>query len=177
MVGLAIPFLGALAPIRESTVDLEFTMLPVGRPVVMDADGFPLIILKPNAEQLANIRALDVHVAEREYSTFRSEIGAFVYWGVSTKRVGCALLEVKPSQPSRLVEWRGDAIWLGGYWDPICEVSYDYAGRAIKSYEFSFNGFVGEYPNLNSPLVVKITGNKLKVSRYGKPRFFKQVHG
>jgi hypothetical protein len=171
MLALAVPFVAALSPRKESIVELDFPVLPAGQPVILNVEGYPLIILRPNKEQMASIQALDTYVTKKDYITFRTDIGAFVYWGLSTKRAGCSRLEVKPQQPSQLTEWDSSAQWLGGYWDPVCEVSFDYAGRAITSYKYSFNGFIGDYPHLNTPLVFMKKGNKLRVSRYGPSRF------
>ena len=53
--------------------------------------------------------------------------------------------------------------WRGGYWDERCEVSYDYAGRAISNAAYTFNGYTGPWPNLRSPRV-RVDGLVVTVS-------------
>lgn len=176
-IAIAVPFVGSMAPRASAIVEVDFPELKVGVPVRIDVDGSPLLLLLPNDNQLASIAALESHVVDKDYVTFRPEIGAFVYWAIGTRRENCGFLEEQPPQPSRLGDWNNDAKWLGGYWDPVCEVSFDYAGRAIKTYEYSYIGFVGDYPPLETPLVLKKSGGKLQVSRYGKQRLLTAKEG
>lgn len=177
LVSISIPLLGSLSPRARVNIEVDLPVLIPGQPVILSIDGVPLIILRPKIEQLSGIKVLDDHVATKKVNTFRPEIGAYVYWGLSTRRDVCAALEVKPAQRSQLADWDSNARWLGGYWDPICEVSYDYAGRAITNYKYSFNGFVGQYHPLRTPLVVKKIGNKLRISRYAKEFFLPDSDG
>jgi hypothetical protein len=64
------------------------------------------------------------------------------------------------------LDWEKDALWLGGYWDWVCEVSYDYSGRAIKTYQYTYNGYNWKADNLHSPSVFQKNGAKYVVSKY-----------
>lgn len=110
---------------------------------------------------MRSIAALDGHVWNTAKSSYVKELDAYLYWGTSTGW-GC-VLEEKPPQESQLKNWNEKAQWLGGFWDPQCEVSYDYAGRTIRTWEFTFNGYTGEFANLIPPKFT-LEGGKLIVS-------------
>ena len=40
---------------------------------------------------------------------------------------------------------------MGGYFDLMHDPSYDYAGRTIKTYEYTYNGYNVKYPNMKVP--------------------------
>jgi len=148
-------FLSSLSPSERARANAELAIplkdIPTGAVLQFDMGGRPLFVLRPSEEQWASIRMLDAHVRDSEIRSFFEPSGVFVYWGSSSRR-GCPLEHVPPG-PSRLLDLSPSARWLGGYWDPICEMSYDYAGRAIATWEYSGNGFVSPYENLASPSV------------------------
>lgn len=146
--------------LNEAEVVLPIAPIVSGKVQVFNVRGSPLFLLRPDDQQRQSIAILDAHVVDRNSKAYVAELDAFVYWGVSTNR-GCNL-EHKIPQDSLLLQWAPDAVWLGGYWNPWCEVSYDYAGRAIDSYEFTFNGYHGRFPNLERPKL-KFFGNSVIV--------------
>ena len=164
IIGYFVPFIASLGSNKKNVVEVQFPTLIEGQPIILDIGGNPLIVLKPSKEQWSDIRFLDSYVTNKKYKSFNKEIGVFAYWGISTRREVCDLT-VKPHANSPLRDTK-DAQWFGGYWDPVCEVSYDYAGRSINTYRYSYNGFVGDYPNLEIPSVFEKRGNNLIVSRY-----------
>ncbi len=168
LVVVAYPFFAALTPParsdNESLVLIELPPLVPGTVYSVEVKGVRLFVLKPNEAQTASIKTLDAYVSSSSLRNYRSEVGAYVYWGYSSKW-GCPL-EHKPPQSSRLHEWHDNAKWLGGYWDAWCEVSYDYAGRAINQYEYTFNGYTWPHRGLDTPEVFERSGDKYLVSIY-----------
>lgn len=169
LVGLifaAYPFVASLGVSdkakNNSVNSIEVPELEEGKVTIVSVQGLPLFILKPTPQQAESIRRLNDHVWDANIKSFNEDIGGYVFWGLST-RWGCKLSHHQ-QQVSRLKEWSADAIWLGGYWDQSCEVSYDYAGRTIKTYEYTFNGFTGQFENLQTPSVFHKTKNGYAVS-------------
>lgn len=167
LIGLSIPFVGALKPSarakNDSVAYIDIPNLEVGRVYEFKIRNYPLFILKPSAEQFHSIAALDRDVYEKSYGSFNKELGAFIFWGISSARFHCPLLH-KPPEISRLSEYDKNAKWLGGYWDVLCEQSYDYAGRAIKTYRFSFNGFSSVTSNLPAAELHGIGNDRYAIS-------------
>jgi Rieske Fe-S protein len=160
------PFLASLSPsakaINDSVVIIDAPPLEPGIVYSEDINGTPLFLLKPTQAQRSSIELLNAHVWTPTINTYNPKLGAYVYWGFSPKW-GCPL-EHKPPQQSRLQEWNKDAKWLGGYWDNWCEVSYDYSGRAIKTYNRTYNGYTWNQKNLKTPSVLYKSHGKLYVS-------------
>lgn len=151
---------------NDSVSTIEITELKPGAVYKYDVNGIPLFILKPDEEQTTSLAFLDSHVWEPNVNTFNHEIGAYVYWGVSTKW-GCLLAHYDQENGSTMTRWQpSESKWFGGYWDYSCEISYDYAGRAIKTYNYSYNGFNGKYENLHSPSIFRKAKNGYIVSIY-----------
>ncbi len=148
-------FLRSLAPSGRATNDAEFVvhLEPIieGKLHVVRVKESPLFVLRPSAAQRAGIAAMDPYVFDKTHSYYSPELKAYVYWGVSTKW-GCPLSE-KTAEERRALWPDAPNLWLGGYWDSRCEVSYDYAGRTVSDPTRSFNGYAVRWPNLRSPRV------------------------
>lgn len=158
-------FFSSLSPSDRTQNDAEFvvTLAPVveGKLQVVSVNGRPLFVLKPDAQQRRSIEEMDGHVFDKRHGFFSPELGAYVYWGESTKW-GCPLSEMTTSDYKAY--WPDSVrTWSGGYWDARCEVSYDYAGRTIASPDRAFNGYAAEWPNLRSPRI-HVSGLTLTVS-------------
>lgn len=149
---------------NDSLVSVRVDPLKPGELQVIDVKGNKLFLLKPSNAQLQSIHTLNSHVWDANSHSFDEKLGAYVYWGHSSKW-GCPL-EYVPPQASILLEWEPKAQWLGGYWDWLCEVSYDYSGRAIKTYGFTRNGYNHKHPNLGSPTIFEGSNGKYIVSIY-----------
>lgn len=166
VVATAYPLVASLSPSAKADNDsfVVFDMPPLMPGIVYSENikGVNLFLLKPTHEQLASIKLLDAHVWNPEIQTYNPELGIYIYWGHSPKW-GCPL-EHKPAQQSRLVEWDKTAKWLGGYWDSWCEVSYDFSGRAIKTYSYTYNGYTWNQKNLKTPSVFHESHGKFYVS-------------
>ncbi|MDC7824808.1 hypothetical protein PQS90_06590 [Pseudomonas sp. BLCC-B13] len=164
----AFPFIKSLSigpkANNASLVSIDIPQLTTGHLKEIEINGLKLYLLKPSKEQAEAIKKLNAHVWDSSINSFNNELGAYVYWGHSTK-FGCPL-ELKPPQESPILQWSQKAEWLGGFWDWRCEVSYDYAGRAIKTYEHTFNGYTAEFPNLENPRILKKQNGKIIVSIY-----------
>lgn len=162
----AYPFVASLGLSEKaknnSVISIEVPKLESGKVTTVSVQGLPLIFLKPNINQLKSISLLDAHVWDDNIKSYNKDLDAYIYWGLSTRRV--CLLSHHEQQVSQLKEWSVDATWFGGYWDPSCEVSYDYAGRAIKTYEYTFNGYTMKVENLKKPSVFHKTKNGYVVS-------------
>ena len=137
--------------INTATYEIKVGELDIGVPKFHRQKGRLLIFLRPNENQLQTIKELDKHVWNPSLANFNSDLNAYVYWGENT-RWGCELEHVPPGE-SRFKDDDESAKWLGGYWDPLCESSYDYAGRTIKSWKYTRNGLNLEVPNLRKPIL------------------------
>jgi Rieske Fe-S protein len=167
-VAVAYPFITSFRPsaraLNDSLVIVELPTLEPGVVYSVDVKGMKMFVLKPTTEQAAAIKQLDPYVSDSSINSYREDIGAYVYWAYSPKW-GCPL-EHQPPQASGLREWIENAKWLGGYWDWRCEISYDYAGRAINSDKYTFNGYTWSDRGLESPKVFEKSGAKYVVSIY-----------
>ena len=137
----------------ESLKVIQIPDLVRGKIERIDVNGEYLFILKPSISQEESIEHLNNHVWSRDRSSYKTELEAYVYWGFSTKW-GCPLKHKPPSE-SLIIEREESAVWLGGYWDDWCAVSYDYAGRTIKTYGYTYTGYNAELPNLRTPTVFR----------------------
>ena len=168
VVATAYPFIAFLNPSakaeNDSLVLVELPRQETGIVQTIDVNGMKLLLLKPSKTQSDAIKKLDPYVSEVPVNTFREDVGAYVYWAYSSKW-DCPLKH-QPPQASRLRDWSEKAEWLGGYWDWWCEVSYDYSGRAINKYEYTFNGYTWPGKGLRTPAVFKRSGTKYVVSVY-----------
>jgi len=96
--------------------------LPARQPPVLRPTGSPLSLLRPDPHQLESIAKLDQDVWHVEQDNWLPELNAFAYWGISLP-AGCELHNV-PVGDSTVLLPSYHLGWLGGYWDPQCEVSY-----------------------------------------------------
>jgi hypothetical protein len=167
IVGLAVVvavLASSLEPSAQTKNDADVLihLAPIvpGELQTFNVKGRPLFVLRPNQMQRENIAKLDPHVSDKNQGAYVPQLDAFVLWGLSTNR-GCPL-EHKPPQQSRLLDENPNAVWLGGFTSDWCEASYDYAGRTITTYEFTFNGFRVPLPNLEKPRL-SVAGNTMTV--------------
>ena len=162
----AYPFVASLGlsdrAKANSVVTIKVPELQRGKVLIVSVQGLPLVFLKPDIQQAESISLLNAHVWDINIKSYNKDLDAYVYWGLST-RYGCSLSHHE-QQGSRLKEWSNDAVWYGGYWDHSCEVSYDYAGRAIKNHKYTFNGYTKQVENLQVPSVFHKTKNGYVVS-------------
>jgi len=136
--------------------------LQPGKVVMLKVKDQLLIMLKPSRQQATSIKRLTGHVWKSDVNTFNSDLNAYVFWATSNKRH--CLLQHKPKQESLLKHWSKSGKWLGGFWDPQCETSYDYSGRSIKTYNYTFNGYTVEQQNLKQPAVMQQSGDQYLIS-------------
>jgi hypothetical protein len=164
---VAYPFALSLKPSakaeNDSYVTVKLPKLETGIVNKIKIHNSYLFLLRPNQEQNESISLLDDHVWDKT-KKYNSDLEVYVYWGHSTKW-GCPL-ENKEPQESLILHWNKKAKWYGGYWDSWCEVSYDYAGRAIKTWEYTYNGYTFQHENLKAPTVFRKVGDKHLVSIY-----------
>ncbi|MES9981634.1 MAG: hypothetical protein ABW107_23220, partial [Candidatus Thiodiazotropha sp. 6PLUC5] len=112
-------------------------------------------------EQWDSIKYLNKHVWNKSNDSYIEALGLFIYWGHSTK-FGSPL-EHHPKNETIPPGWWDDRKWMGGYWHPWDEISYDYAGRAIKTRIHTYNGYNADYPNLQVPKI-RPSGTSLVIS-------------
>lgn len=177
-IGFAIiPFASALKPnvvARNNSTDYV-TLSPIraGEVQRVTVRGKTLFILRPSPEQWQGIHQMNGHVWNPELSAWNSQLKAFVYWGSST--LWGRMLFVMPSATeysSYAATHQGETMpwerlypnprWLGGYWS-YDDVSYDYAGRAIKDADYSAEGFELPVPDLETAHVELLAPEKLAV--------------
>lgn len=144
----------------RSTYLLKVEELRPGEIREYELDGGPLLVYRPTNADMANLKFLDAHVWHPESKAFVTALGAFVYWGYSTK-FGCKLQHIPPGKFTTALDRNID--WRGAYVDPCHGPNYDYAGRTIKTYEFTRNGYSGEHPNLYVPTVAVFTDRIVEI--------------
>ena len=134
---------------NNSSVVLKFDEVQPGelKKILVEKFGRTLFVFRPTPEVLADLNTLDAHVWEPSRQAYNSERGIFVYWGESTK-TGVGLEHIAKGAPR--LKHPGHA-WLGGYFDLMHDATYDYAGRTIKSFEYTYNGYNGKHPNMKVP--------------------------
>lgn len=129
--------IGTIAPGELKVVEVQ----PYGR---------KLFLFRPTAEVFEDLGRLNPHVWNPRVTSYDKEHGLFIYWGQSTKYWE-DLTHMPKGKSAFGQSIEGGHIWLGGYYDRGHDPSYDYAGRTIKSYEYTFNGYREEHPNLWVP--------------------------
>ncbi len=163
----AYPLVQTLRPsaraLDDSIVQLDLPELVSGVVYSLDVHGVPLLLLRPNEAQRAAITELDDKVWDSRSMAYHEALGAYAYWGLTRYR----LVEEHHAEP---LPWeRAEMRWLGGYVEsPWGGSSYDYAGRAIKEWRYTYDGFAYSHPvpNLRTPSVLAMEGGRLLVSIY-----------
>jgi len=144
-------FAASMRPSARAIADAQYLLdvstLTPGKPLIFKDLNRPIFVYRPTQEEWNDIKFLDSHVWDRNYGGYETNSGVFVFWGIST-HVPCVLVHI-PKGKSTLSNVAG--VWLGGYFDPCGDSSYDYAGRTIKTYTYTKNGYNAEVPNLKSP--------------------------
>ncbi len=162
----AYPFIASLSVSErseaENLVAFQAHELQTGVVHQYTIKGKLLYVLKPNELQRQSIRSLDAHVWNSHIRSYKPKQDLYVYWAHSTSW-GCPLQHKEP-HASVLMQTSSTAEWLGGYWDVACEVSYDYAGRAIKTRAYTFNGYTDQHENLKTPDVFYAENGNFYVS-------------
>lgn len=177
-IGFAIiPFASALKPnvvARNNSTDyVTLSPIKAGEVQRVTVRGKTLFILRPSPEQWQSIHQMDGHVWNPELSAWNSQLKAFVYWGTGT-RWGRMLFVIpsateyssyaanRSSEASPRIPLYPSPNWPGGYWS-YDDVSYDYAGRAIKDANYSAEHFVLRVPDLETAHVELLAPEKLAV--------------
>lgn len=162
IIAIGYMFINSLNPSAKAIANGEYvidlTDIEIGKLKEFNIQGKPLYLYRPTDEQWKDIYFLTSHVWNTEYSGYDDTTKIFIYWGLSTS-IGCKL-EIHP-KGKNLISTSG-GIWLGGYFDVCRESSYDYAGRTIKTYEYTYNGWTSEVRNLDVPKY-EISGNDLRI--------------
>jgi ubiquinol-cytochrome c reductase iron-sulfur subunit len=144
-------FVSSLSPSERAKAESEhlinITGLMPGELRVVNVNERPLFIHRATKQEHDDLRLLDNHVWNKDYSGYDEKQDIFVFWGLST-RLGCHLTHL-PKGKSRFEN--NGAVWMGGYFDPCHDSSYDYAGRTIKTIMYTVIGFNAEVPNLKPP--------------------------
>ncbi len=150
--------------LNDSMVAVTLPSLEPGIVYSVDVGGYVLFVLKPNKDQIAAIHFLDSHTSNASTNAYKTDLGVYVYWAYSSRWSWRCPLEHYPPQESSLLQWNKNAKWLGGYWDPQCEVSFDYAGRSVQRDEYTYNGFTWKPEGMKTPSIFEKTGDRYIVS-------------
>ncbi|MEJ2527942.1 MAG: hypothetical protein P8Y49_07700 [Sulfurovaceae bacterium] len=144
-------FIGSLSPsAREKAQIVKISLLDYepGEVRLVRGDGL-IYVIAYSDEMLRDLEKLSPHVWNAKVSTtYKSKNGRsfFIFNGRGTIDPGCLVKHYPKTQPNT---YRGDnAVWYGGFLDPCRDVSYDYAGRLIKSISHSYINFTKEAPNM-----------------------------
>lgn len=147
---------------ERSTFVVDIGDLAVGEPSFVEfSPSRTLIVLKPSAAQLDSLRTLDSHVWRQAHDGEVRDSPVFVYWALSTGRFGGCRLRHYAAGNSLLGSAAGAARWHGGYWAAGCDASYDYAGRAIKTRDHSYSGYVARSESLRKPRIVSSSEDRI----------------
>jgi hypothetical protein len=167
VVAFSIPFVGVFFHTspddKGQRLFVDVSDLVPGEPRIIElSTNRPLIVLRANRRQLRDLAILSAHVWDSAEHAFAT--GVFVHWGLSTGNFGGCRLEHKPPGMPRDPATAGRSQWLGGYWAPGCEASYDYAGRAIKATRHAYASYVGKSRALRSPDFELLDDGRLAVT-------------
>lgn len=163
----AIPFIGVLfGPPPDAARQRAFVDtadLPVGEPRIIElSSNRAIIVLRASPQQLHDLARLTAHVWEPEHAS--PDSGVFVHWAFSTGKFGgCRLRHEPPAYPHDATAVN-EPRWLGGYWAPGCEASYDYAGRAIKTTAHAFGSYVAKSKPLRAPEFTLLDDGRLAIT-------------
>jgi ubiquinol-cytochrome c reductase iron-sulfur subunit len=129
--------------------------------------NIPVLLLQPSKSMLDTLNQLDQHVWNRRRPKPTSgPKDIYVYSAVGDS---CTVLHVPRLERDPFDIQRK---WLGGYVDPCRGSNYDYAGRAIRSTQYTTNAFSLESPSLFVPQY-RIAGGVLEINM-SRPRETKQ---
>jgi hypothetical protein len=157
LVGLAFIgriFVTSLAPsAREKSQIVKIGLLDYkpGDVRLVRGDG-PVYVIAHSDEILNDLDILSDHVWDQKINTlYKAGNGKsfFIFNGRSTIEPGCLIKHYPKTQPN--IFRADDAKWYGGFLDPCRDVSYDYAGRLIKSISHSYVNFTKKAPNIYPP--------------------------
>lgn len=124
----------------------------------MQAYGWPLFAFRPNEDTWRDLKALDANVWDTTMVGYHEDLGLFLYWAVGTE-VPCQLKHFPKGDVGANFGLR----WLGGYYDPCRDPSYDYAGRTIKTLDFTAVRYSRHVPNLYPVRYEGPYGNKIRI--------------
>ena len=144
-------FIGSLFPsARENAQIVKIGLLDYepGEVRLVRGDG-PIYVIAYSDEMLRDLEKLSPHVWNSTISTtYKAENGKsfFIFNGRGTIEPGCLVKHYPKTEPNTYRE--DNAVWFGGFLDPCRDVSYDYAGRLIRSISHSYINFTREAPNM-----------------------------
>lgn len=144
-------FIGSLSPsAREEAQIVKIGLLDYepGEVRLVRGDG-PIYVIAYSDEMLRDLEKLSPYVWNPKISTtYKAENGKsfFIFNGRGTIDPGCLVRHYPKSEPNTYRE--DNAVWYGGFLDPCRDVSYDYAGRLIRSISHSYINFSREAPNM-----------------------------
>jgi hypothetical protein len=142
---------------------IDLKQVEAGKVQTLDHPRGTIFALRPSAVQWNTIKTLDAHVStanDKALSNFYAPANMFVYWARDPNR-DCPLEHFPAAETLNNVQGDGRR-WLGGFAHPTCEISYDYAGRAIANADFSKYGLASNYRSMRRP-ELKIENNLLVI--------------
>jgi Rieske Fe-S protein len=171
VAAVAYVFVKAMAPSERAITAARFYIEEVDVSALVPGNVYevmvanePIFILRPTKEILSDLLFMDSHVWHPEMKSYDKENNFFIYIGLST-RFGCMLT---PYKKGEVQSWMVDKrTWYGGYFDRCHDSSYDYAGRTIMDYEYTYNGFNLEVPNLKVPDYEIQNGKTIVIGKLG----------
>lgn len=94
VLAIAYILFGGLAPSQKAIAQkehiIDLSIVSVGQPVKVETKRGPIFLLQPSSEQFDNLRKLDDHVWDVNYTSYNEDLNLFVVHGIST-RFGCEL--------------------------------------------------------------------------------------
>jgi hypothetical protein len=144
-------FIGSLSPsAREEAQIVKIGLLEYepGEVRLVRGDG-PIYVIAYSDEIMRDLDKLTPHVWNPKISTtYKAENGKrfFIFNGRGTIDPGCLVKHYPKTEPNSYRE--DNVVWYGGFLDPCRDVSYDYAGRLIRSISHSYINFTREASNM-----------------------------
>lgn len=142
---------------------IDIDQLQHGQTVLVEG-LFPYYVVVQSDEMLRDLTRLTPHVwNERMAAEYTDKNGRkyFIFYGISTAKPGCAVRYIPkliphPYRPR-------EAVWLGGFYDGCRDVSFDYAGRAIRDHGYTFVNFTRPVKNLYEVKDVRDDGERISI--------------
>lgn len=157
----AAVFITSLAPgerARTSLVRVDLASLAPGQVKLVTAD-LPIYVVAQSPEMEKDLKQISEHVWDRRIATeYVGQDGRkfFIFIGVGARNErndGCMVTHYPKNRTNEYR--RGEAVWLGGFWDMCRDLSYDYAGRTIKDTKYTYINFTRDSANLAQPLLLE----------------------
>ncbi len=158
-------FIASLAPaanVEAQTTIINLNLINAGGVKRFKTKSKPVIIVQPDQEMLNDLHALEPHVwnSKRPCEFIIDNKAYYIFFGIGTSKYACSLDHHEKGEKN---EYLPSHNWLGGFVDACRDNNYDYAGRSIKTMEYTLINFNIEVPNVACPEITKLDDGLIKI--------------